>query len=41
MAEISKETQEKMGFGNPLPTPFVSSVSENTLAAEKKEGREG
>lgn len=36
MAEISKETQEKMGFGNPLPSPFVSSVSENTLAAEKR-----
>ena len=36
MAEFSKETQEKMGFGNPLPSPFVSSVSENTLAAEKR-----
>lgn len=40
MAEISKETQEKMGFGQPLPSPFVSSVSENTLAAEARKAEE-
>ena len=37
MAEISKETQEKLGFGKPLPSPFVSRMSENSLEAMKRQ----
>ena len=37
MAEISKETQEKLGFGKPLPSPFVSRISENSLEAMKRQ----